>query len=154
MHRITSTHDSSPLHNFVIAENQDLNRTKVELLRNSCFRRIQELLDRYKITSDIERHVDILWITLKPAIVTLPGMVVNAVNTPSILKLIDSCSMHPVLIRHLHCHCEIILCVSSTSTSKIMDTVLQILENFLSECGTLSMEDPSNINNLDSTGGI
>ncbi len=146
------------MQNFVIAENQNLNRTKVGLLRNSCFRRIQELLDRYKITSDIERHVDILWITLKPAIVTLPGMVVNAVNTPSILKLIESCSMHPVLIRHLHCHCEIIqsviLCVLSTSTSKIMDTVLQILENFLSECGTLSMEDPSNINSLDSTGGI
>ena len=156
MHRIKITHDVSPKHECLMLENQDIYRAKVGVLRNSSFRRMQELLDRFKITFDTE-HVEFLWVTLKPSIVTLPGMVVNAINPPSILKLIECCSIHPVLVRYLHSQVDIvrsvIMCISNTSTSKIMDAVLRILENFFDECGSLSTGSTS-MNNLDLTGGV
>ncbi len=110
-------------------------------VRSLTFLRLAAIMGKFASSIDFSMYGERLWKSMAASVVALPNTVINAENPPSLLRLIETISLHPLLIFLLHqsnsAVTAVFKCVAGTTRMKVMHCVLRIIGGLLTDGGTL-----------------
>ena len=118
----------------------DQDSSNTSRLRTLTFLRLSDILTKFApSTINFEWVGKRLWKVSSSSLVALPNTVINAENPPSILRLIESISAQPNLIylfeQSKDAIPSVFKCIAGTTRFKVMETVLNIIDNLLQDVG-------------------
>jgi len=123
--------------------------SRIGRIRTLSFLRLSDLMTKFASSVDFSTHGQRLWKSISSSVIALPNTVINAENPPSLLKLIESISMHHMLIPLLHESDDAIVavfkCIAGTTRMKVMTSVLHIIDGLLTDGGTVKDTNVSGI---------
>jgi hypothetical protein len=126
-------------------------------IRTLSFLRLADIFNKFASTTDFSMYSLRLWKSMHFSIVALPNTVINAENTPSLLRLLESIASHSSMIPLLaQCDEAIIAvfkCVAGTTRMKVMNSVLRFIKNLLTKGDTDSATDRNPVNENDMSMG-
>lgn len=109
-------------------------------IRTLTFLRLGDLLCKFASAIDFSTYGGRLWKAMSQSLRALPSTVINAENPPSLLRLIENISSHPKLLPLINDSNDVIpaifRCIAGTTRMKVMNSVLHIIDNLLTEGGT------------------
>ena len=112
-------------------------------IRNMSFRRISEVLLQFETSCDFLPHAKKLWSVVAPSLEYLPSSTNSAEKVPSLLHLLESISSSPKLLPLLAYHQDaakvVFQCISNADRYQVVESVLNFLENLLTEGGTVEI---------------
>ena len=110
-------------------------------VRSLTFLRLADIMGKFASSIDFSIYGERMWKSMSASVVALPNTVINAENPPSLLRLIETISLHPLLISLLHQSYGAVIavfkCVAGTTRMKVMHCVLRIISGLLTDGGTL-----------------
>jgi len=109
-------------------------------------------MGKFASSIDFSQYGERLWKSMASSVTALPNTIINAENPPSLLRLIETTSMHPRLISLLHQSDSAVIavfkCIAETTRMKVMHCVLRIIGGLLTDGGTLDDSNISSNSNL------
>ena len=116
--------------------------SRIGRIRSLAFLRLAGMMKKFASTVDFSSHSERLWTSMSTSVTALPQTVINAENTPSLLQLIETISVHHRLIPLLHQSDDAVVavfkCIAGTTRMKVMFCVLRIIDGLLTDGGTLN----------------
>jgi len=115
-------------------------RQRIQNERTLCLNVLADIFAKYSSVFSFQECYDRLWICLRDVISKLPLMVINSDNKPSILRFIHVLSLHPTHISFLPNGAVVaaIKCLSRRSKAHVIECVMDILENVLTQEKSIS----------------
>ena len=119
-------------------------------IRTLSFLRLADIFNKFASTVDFLMYSERLWKSMHSSIVALPNTVVNAENTPSLLRLLECIASHSSMIPLLaQCDDAIISvfkCIAGTTRMKVMNSVLRFIDSLLTngDSGNTLDQNPEN----------
>jgi hypothetical protein len=121
-------------------------------IRSLTFLRLADIMGKFASSIDFSQYGERLWKSMASSVTALPNTIINAENPPSLLRLIETTSMHPRLISLLHQSDSAVIavfkCIAETTRMKVMHCVLRIIGGLLTDGGTLDDSNISSNSNL------
>jgi len=106
-------------------------------IRTLSFLRLADIFNKFAATADFSMYSERLWKSMHSSIVALPNTVINAENTPSLLRLLECIASHSSMISLLaQCDDAIIAvfkCIAGTTRMKVMNSVLRFVDSLLTD---------------------
>eukprot|EP00985_Skeletonema_marinoi_P017590 scaffold9708_cov130-Skeletonema_marinoi.AAC.3 len=106
-------------------------------IRTLSFLRLTDIFNKFASTVDFLMYSERLWKSMHSSIVALPNTVVNAENTPSLMRLLECIASHSSMIPLLaQCDDAIIAvfkCIAGTTRMKVMNNVLRFIDSLLTD---------------------
>lgn len=119
-------------------------------IRTLSFLRLADIFNKFASTVDFSMYSDRLWKSMHSSIVALPNTVINAENTPSLLRLLECIASHSTMIPLLaQCDDAVIAvfkCIAGTTRMKVMNSVLRFIDSLLAneDSGNALNQNPEN----------
>lgn len=111
-------------------------------LRSLSFLRLADMMSKFASAIDFSIYGERMWKSMSTSVSALPNTVINAENSPSLLRLIETISLHPNLISLLHqsnsAVVAVIKCIAGTTRIKVMHCVLRIIGGLLTDGSALN----------------
>lgn len=106
-------------------------------IRTLSFLRLADIFNKFATTTDFSMYGKRLWKSMHSSIIALPNTVINAENTPSLLRLLECIASHPTMIPLLaQCDDAIIAVfksIAGTTRTKVMNSVLRFIDCLLTD---------------------
>ena len=104
-------------------------------IRTLSFLRLADVFKKFASAVDFTGYSERLWKSMHTSIVALPNTVINAENTPSLLRLLECIASHSSLIPLL-ADCDaaitaVFKCIAGTTRMKVMNSVLRFIDSLL-----------------------
>ncbi len=121
-------------------------------IRTLSFLRLADIFNKFASTVDFSMYSERLWKSMHSSIVALPNTVINAENTPSLLRLLECIASHSSMIPLLaQCDDAIIAvfkCIAGTTRMKVMNSVLRFVDSLLTDGDPANAMDQNNENEV------
>ena len=109
-------------------------------IRTLSFLRLADIFNKFASTVDFTMYSERLWKSMHSSIVALPNTVVNAENTPSLLRLLECIASHssmiPLLVQCDDAIIAVFKCIAGTTRMKVMNSVLRFVDSLLTDGDT------------------
>ena len=106
-------------------------------IRTLSFLRLADIFNKFATTTDFSIYGKRLWKSMHSSIIALPNTVINAENTPSLLRLLECIASHPTMTPLLaQCDDAIIAVfksIAGTTRTKVMNSVLRFIDCLLTD---------------------